>query len=304
VVAIVLLWVLFTAGVFLALIGGRRPSLAERVQALRPETPIARPKREADTVFTLRWLAPLGAGFVAAGELLGRLRRRFGLDSAELTRRLALAGRAESLSVFFAAKILYTVLGLALPSVAEALRLHVPLPTVTSLGLAIAGYFAPNWLVTEQARARRLELEEGVVQAALAIASSLGAGSGIAEAVEEAGKGEGEFARELRAALAEAQLSGSGPADAVDAIGVRLGLAEARDLAASLRAAEQGAPLTETLLAQARTLSQRHRSDTEAAGQRAEIRIHLTVAAFVLPGLLLLMLYPAAHALTTFTSGG
>jgi Flp pilus assembly protein TadB len=285
--ALIFFWLLFTAGVLLAVVGGRRPSLAERVQALRPKAPPATPTvAPAERVFDAKLLQPLSPPFLAVGAWVGSARRRLGLDSEELNRRLALAGRSEGLSVFFATKVFYAVVGLVLPSL-----------------LAVLGFFAPNAIVAEQARARRLVLEEGVVEAALAIASALGAGSGIAEAVEGAKAGEGPFAEELERALSDAQLGGYGPAEAIDALGTRIGLVQARDLAATLRAAEQGAPLTETLLAQARSLAERHRSDSQAAGERATIRIHLTVAAFILPGFLLLFLFPAAHMLTTFTGG-
>lgn len=301
---LILLWMVFTAGVLLAVVGGRRPSLTERVQALRPEAPpTSGAATPAERVFDSQFLQPLSPPFLVVGAWVGATRRRMGFDSEELSRRLALAGRTEGLSVFFATKIFYAVVGLVLPSLLSALGVATPLPMVTGVVLAVLGFFAPNGIVAEQARGRRLALEEGVVEAALAIASALGAGSGIAEAVEGAKAGEGPFAEELERALRDAQLGGYGAAEALDALGTRIGLVEAKDLAASLRAAEQGAPLTETLLAQARSLAERHRSDSQAAGERATIRIHLTVAAFILPGFLLLFLFPAAHMLTTFTGG-
>ena len=302
--ALIFFWLLFSAGVLLAAVGGRGPSLAERVQALRPEAPPASPAvAPAERVFDAKLLQPLSPPFLAVGAWVGAARRRLGFDSEELTRRLALAGRCEGLSVFFATKVFYAVVGLVLPSLLASLGLAIPLPMVSGVVLAVLGFFAPNGIVAEQARARRLVLEEGVVEAALAIASALGAGSGIAEAVEGAKAGEGPLAEEMERALSDAQLGGYGPADAIDALGTRIGLVQARDLAATLRAAEQGAPLTETLLAQARSLAERHRSDSQAAGERATIRIHLTVAAFILPGFLVLFLFPAAHMLTTFTGG-
>lgn len=299
--ALIFWWLVFSVGVFLALVGGRRPSLSERVQALRPEAP--RAAKPAERVFDARFLQPLAPPFLAVGAWVGSARRRLGLDAEELTRQLALAGHTEGLSVFFATKVFYAVVGLVLPSLLGTLGVAIPVPMVAGVVLAALGFFAPNGIVAEQARGRRLALEEGVVEAALAIASALGAGSGVAEAVEEAKAGEGPFAEELERALRDAQLGGYGPAEAIDALGVRIGLVQARDLAATLQAGEQGAPLTETLLAQARSLAERHRSDSQAAGERAQIRIHLTVAAFILPGFLALFLFPAAHMLTSFTGG-
>lgn len=299
-------WVVFSAGVLLALVGGRRPTLAERVRALRPEAAAEDPVPER--VFSVGILEAARPGLEAVGGFVGSLGRQrrvlrlIGLDPEETARRLALAGRPEGISLYFGTKVFYFALGLATPVLLGRVGLP-PLPAWMVLGLGVLGFFVPDLVVTEEGRRRRLRLEDGLVETSLAIASAVGAGSGVEEAFEEAGDGEGPFFEELERALAEARAAGEGPAEAVERVAARTGLEEARNLGSSLRAAAQGAPLTETLLAQAHSITERHRLDSLAAGQRAEIRMLLIQAAFILPGFFVLVLYPVGATLFRFAGG-
>src|SRR5487761_1718703 len=73
--ALIFFWLLFSAGVLLAAVGGRGPSLAERVQALRPEAPPASPAvAPAERVFDAKLLQPLSPPFLAVGAWVGAAR--------------------------------------------------------------------------------------------------------------------------------------------------------------------------------------------------------------------------------------
>lgn len=293
-------WAVFSAGILLALVGGRRPGLAERVRALRPEE--SSEKRPSERVFLFPFLETTRPWLEAVGEWIEAVGRRLGLDTEDLSRRLALAGRPEGASLFLGEKVFFLLLGLAAVPFLEGTGL-LPLPGWVAMFSAAAGFFLPDVAVAEQGRRRRQRLEEGLVEANLAIALRVAGGVGVSEAVEEARHGEGPFAAELSRALSEARLAGRGPADALERLASRTGLEEAADLAGALRAAEQGAPLAETLLAQARAISERHRLESLAAGQRAEVRMLLVQAGLILPGFFLLVLYPVGRTLLRFAGG-
>lgn len=289
-------------GVALAVSGARKPTLMERVEALRPTAPVA---DEAG--------APVFQGFLGMNPLEAlrpfiegagrRLARALRLDTEELTRRLALAGRSESVALFLGNKALLAVIGLVAVPTLTSIGLFPGVPAWVALVVALGAWFVPDLTVREQGRARAARLEDGLVDANLDIALSVASGAGLSEAVEHARRAEGPFAEELTAALARAAAARRGPADALDDLAQRTGLEVARDLASSLRAAERGAPLAETLLLQARSISERHRLESLAAGQRAEILMLLVQAGLILPGFFVLILYPVAATLLKFAHG-
>jgi Flp pilus assembly protein TadB len=286
-----LVWAaIFVTGVGLAAAGSRRPSLAERVDALRP---VSLKPAPPPPVYSLRILESARPAIEAAGFFLTR---RLHLNAEDLGRRLALAGHEESLALFIGTKALFALLALVGVPILAASAVPV-LPAWAAPLLAAGAWFAPDLAIREQGRVRKVRLEDGLVTANLDIALRVAGGAGLSEAIQEAAAGDGEFARELSVALARARLARRSPADALEDLSARSGLEEARDLAGVLRAAEQGAPLTETLLTQARGIAERHRREAEAAGQRAEILMIVVQAALILPGFFILILYPVASGL-------
>ena len=209
----------------------------------------------------------------------------------------------ESLALFVGTKVVVAVLGLAVVPFLVGTGLVPNLPAWVAPLVGLAAWFAPDVSLREQGRVRKNRLEEGLVAANLDIALRVAGGAGLAEAIQEAATGEGPFASELAVVLARARLNRRTPADAVEDLCNRSGLEEARDLASVLRAAEQGAPLAETLLAQAKAISERHRLEALAAGQRAEVLMIVIQAALILPGFFLLVLYPLASSLIGLSKG-
>jgi tight adherence protein C len=287
----------FVIGVGLAAAGNRRPSLAERVDALRPV-----PLRPAPPGRVYK-LAALEAARPAIERIGGWVARCLNLDAQELSRKLALAGHEESLALFVGTKLVVAVLGLALVPVLVTTGLVPGLPAWLAPLAALTAWFGPDVSLREQGRIRKMRLEEGLVAANLDIALRVAGGAGLAEAIQEAAAGEGPFAQELTMALGRARLGRRTPADAVEDLSARSGLEEARDLASVLRAAEQGAPLAETLLTQAKAIAERHRLEALASGQRAEVLMIMIQAALILPGFFLLILYPIASSLIGISKG-
>ena len=124
------------------------------------------------------------------------------------------------------------------------------------------------------------------------------AGSSLAEALRSVGeRAAGPLAVELRATGREVAL-GVPLADALDGLCRRVPLPEVRALVAALeRARRHGAPLAETLTAQARdarfALARRIREEAARAGPK----IQLVVALLLVPSVLLLVAAALASAL-------
>ena len=161
---------------------------------------------------------------------------------------------------------------------------------LVTLGAPVAGFLAPDLWLRRRAdeRARRVRRELPVLLDLLRVTAE--AGSSLAEALRSVGeRAAGPLAVELRATGREVAL-GVPLADALDGLCRRVPLPEVRALVAALeRARRHGAPLAETLSAQARdarfALARRIREEAARAGPK----IQLVVALLLVPSVLLLV---------------
>lgn len=217
----------------------------------------------------------------------------------DLRGRIEAAGRPAGLGVreAMAAKVAAAVLlgAASLPLAALAPgRLGVPL----ALAAPAAGFLAPDlWLARLAAeRARRVRRELPALLDILRV--SVEAGGSLPEALRSVGeRSEGPLAREWRAVGREVAL-GVPLAQALAGLEERVPLPEVHALVAALeRARRHGAPLAETLAAQARAarfaLARRIRDDAARAGPK----IQLVVALLLVPSVLLLVAAALASAL-------
>ncbi|MEA2374442.1 MAG: tight adherence protein [Thermoleophilaceae bacterium] len=161
-----------------------------------------------------------------------------------------------------------------------------------------AGFFAPDWWLVRRARERarrvRRDLPALLDLLRVSIEAGLSPVSALAAVGDRAG---GPLAAEWRAVGREVAL-GVPLAEALDRAAWRLPLPEVRAVGAALeRTARHGAPLSETLAAQAREarLSRRRQIEEEAA--RAGPKIQLVVALLLVPSVLLLVAAALAAAL-------
>ena len=217
----------------------------------------------------------------------------------DLRGRIEAAGRPAGLGVreAMAAKVAAAVLlgAASLPLAALAPgRLGVPL----ALAAPAAGFLAPDlWLARLAAeRARRVRRELPALLDILRV--SVEAGGSLPEALRSVGeRSDGPLAREWRAVGREVAL-GVPLAEALAGLEERVPLPELHALVAALeRARRHGAPLAETLAAQARAarfaLAGRIRDDAARAGPK----IQLVVALLLVPSVLLLVAAALASAL-------
>jgi tight adherence protein C len=237
--------------------------------------------------------------------VLARLGRRLrpGPAPGDLAARIAAAGRPGGLGAreLMAAK-LAAALGCGLAAAAASTAAPGRLGAAVVVAGPVAGFLTPDlWLARRAAERARLARAELPALLDL-LRVSVEAGSSLPRALGEVGsRTRGPLAAEWRALSGEVALGV--PLDAALRGTVeRLPLPEVRALVAALeRARRHGAPLAETLAAQARdsrfALARHAREEAARAGPK----IQLVVALLLVPSVLLLV---AAALLAALLNGG
>ncbi len=277
----------------------RRPTLDRRL------APYLRPRRTESALLgepatPLAGLARLAAPFLAD---LARLVGRLGSPTAELRRRLARAGRAETVEQFRAGQVVWGACGLA-GGLAAALLLGAARggsPVALAVLVLVAGVvavLARDGLLTRAVRAREARLLAELPTVAELLALAVGAGEGAAAALERVARStRGELSDELRATLADAR-AGRPLTAALDGLAARTGLpALARFAEGVAVAMERGTPLAEVLRAQAQDVRSEGRRALLEAGGRKEILQMLPVVFLVLPVTVLFAVFPSVVVL-------
>jgi tight adherence protein C len=250
-----------------------------------------------------RGLAP------AAVRLAARIghgaRRRLGLRApAGLAHRLAAADAPAGLGV---RELLAAKLAAAVAGGVGILPLAALAPGRLGFALALAGpvggFLAPDWWLARRATARARLVRRDLPALIDLLRVSVGAGMSPVAALSAVGaRATGPLAAEWRTVGREVEL-GLPLATALERSERRLPLPEVHGLwSALVRAQRHGAPLGETLAAQAREarLARRRRIEEEAA--KAGPKIQLVVALLLVPSVLLLV--AAALAAAMLDGGG
>lgn len=277
-------------------IGRPRPTIAQRLNALRPK-----PKSEESSQ-RLFALPGLDSHLVPALRFLGdavlRLFRRVGIDPSATARLLRAAGEPYGPELFFGQKIAGLFLAALLPSFLQAVGIgpQSGWPAWVWLGCAAFGFMGPDIGLRSRAAARRRELLAGVVAAARLLSLAISAGLGLEQAlVEIASSGRGAFFANLSSRIAKARLEGRPAVEALSDLAAEAHLPELSALAGQLMASErQGLPVLQTLCAQASSLRERWRLSLIEAGEKAAVVMLLPIGLLILPAFFLVTLYPAA----------
>ena len=218
------------------------------------------------------------------------------LDRGECDRRVT-GQTAERQAV---EKLTAAVMGIATPValavLAAAGGLAVPygIVLVGAVLFGAIGFVLPDILLRDRARARR-DAFRTALSAYLDLVNVLLAGAaGTETALQAAAEaGDGWAFAELGLALERARVLRASPWDALDELGVQLGVVELRELAASVRlAGEQGAKIKSSLAAKAASLRAQQFARTEAAAHTASERMAIPNVAMFL-GFLIFAGYPA-----------
>lgn len=230
---------------------------------------------------------------VALLSALAGLGRRVGAPAppGDLAARLAAAGAPWGLSV---SDVMSIKGGAALLGLLGAMPLGAALPgrlpLLAALALPVAGFLAPDAWLRRRARARgramELELPDVLDLLRVALQAGLPLGRGLAEVAR---RDPGTLAREWRRAATELEL-GVARDRVLEDLRRRCPAPGMPALVSALqRAARHGAPLAQTLAAQAREArSARARRIREDAA-RAAPKIQLVVALLLVPSVLLLV---------------
>jgi tight adherence protein C len=226
----------------------------------------------------------------------GRVGRRFPRDLAQ---RIAAAGvpaglgPRELMAAKLAAAVAAALMALLAASIAPG-----RLGALVLVAAPAAGFLAPDLWLLRRARARAWTARRELPALLDLLRVSVEAGGSLPAALEAVGnRAGGPVAAEWRAVGREVAL-GVPPARALEEMTRRLPLPELRALAAALeRARRHGAPLAETLAAQARDARFALRRRLQEEGARAGPKMQLVVALLLVPSVLLLVAAALAAAL-------
>lgn len=278
-----------------------RPSLAARVD------PYLLPAR--------RWAAapdaapargPLAVAARLARPWLGdvaRLLDRFGSTSADIRRRLDLAGSGASVEQVRVEQVAWSAVGLA-AGLAAALGIGAsrgaPLPVLAAFVAVctLGGALARDRRLTRAARRRQDRLRDQLPDLAELLALAVGAGEGALGALDRVTRtAHGDLAGELRAALAEAR-AGTPLTEALSHLAQRTGVPAIRRFTDGVAVAvERGTPLADVLRAQAADARATRRRDLMELGGKKEIAMMAPVVFLILPVTVVFALFPGLAVL-------
>lgn len=224
---------------------------------------------------------------------LARLGRRLGAPSPprDLARRIAAAGAPLGLGVSDVMAIKGAAGGVALlASVPLAAALPGRLPLLAAVALPIGAFLGPDILLARRARARGRAMELELPDLLDLLRVSVQAGMPLAGALGAVGaRHHGVLAREWRATAGELEL-GAPRAEAMRHLVRRCPLPGITVLVAALERAERhGAPLSETLAAQAREAREARARRLREQAAKAAPKIQLVVALLLVPSAMLLV---------------
>jgi len=247
----------------------------------------------------------LGTGGTGAA-VQGRLGR---LVAAEFTRRgfshttlrqdLALTG--QDLEDVMGRKVISAVAGLLLAllvmvglQITSGLRLPPGAPIAAALVVAAGFFFLPDLEARQQAAGRRRDFRRAFGAYLDLVALEMAGAAAPAQALTSAARvGAGWPMALLRDTLFRATRSGKDQWAALTDLGVRIGVAELRDLGALVRLVERdGARVRMTLSARAATMRRRELADAQglAAERDQSMRLAQVVIGF---GFVVFLAYPA-----------
>lgn len=303
-----LIWALcFGVGALLLLTaqpyGAPKPTLEERLAALRPAIDTQVDEAPRTRVFRTRIFEEAFRPLIEeVGAAVTSLLTRLGVGSDSLLKKLQAAGDQGGLPLYIGQKIASGTIAFLILPIAASIRLVPHSPAWLWLIAAVAGFFLPDALLASRVRRRRLELVEGLAQATELLALGVASGLAVEQAINEMARGgSGALFDELKGCVKRTRVEGRGAGQALDSLAELTGLPEAASLAAAVKLAEQGAPLKETLRAQAHSMREGRRLALLEAGERSQVRMALPVGLFILPAFFVLLLYPAAVHLLQLT---
>lgn len=239
---------------------------------------------------------------------------------ANLGRRLTPAGRVDSVRQklelagnppawspdrVFAWKIIGLFAG-AVVGFFVALALESPFVWVVgaTVGLALAGFFLPNFVLYQAAGERSLEIQRALPDTIDLLAISVSAGLAFDAALEQVARNtEGPLADEFFRVLSEMQI-GRSRSEALRALGDRTDVDDLRAfVTAMVQADEFGVPIAQVLRVQADELRIKRRQYAEERAQKVPIKLIFPLVIFIMPAIFVVLIGPAAFRIIDTFSG-
>lgn len=175
--------------------------------------------------------------------------------------------------------------------------------TASCFGGLLLAWGGAEWLLMARARSARSVFQAAVACYLELVAVSLAAGSGPAAAMRSASSiGDGWAFRSIRAAVAHAELQLRSPYQALDDLGLELGVTELSEVGSALALAEQqGAPIRSVLEVKSRAVTSRLVTADRAEAETRSVAMSLP-SVLMLSGFLLFLMYPFVAALLATTA--
>lgn len=274
----------------------RRPPLSARVMPYLRDLPLEAPsRRRPDT----------DGGVVVSvfGPLLRRaadlVEKTLG-GAASVQRRLGRAGIDKSVHDFRVEQVLWGLVGFGVVAIYGLVEeLSGDGGALTSLLLCLVAFAfgvmaRDSWLSSQvKERERRIIAEFPTVAELLAL--SVAAGEGPVPALERVvRRSSGELSRELSQVLGQVR-TGTPVGDAFDHLASTSGVPAVTRFASGVAiAVERGTPLADVLHAQAADVREAGRRELIEVGARKEVLMMVPIVFFVLPIVILFVLYPGA----------
>jgi tight adherence protein C len=271
--------------------------LAPYLRVQQPTSALLRdPAPRAPFPTLARLLAPVMADAV-------RVVERLGSPTADVRRRIARAGREETVEQMRAAQVLWGVLGVLAGLVLALVLSSAGRSSPVALGLlvlvcGVAGVLARDHLLTRQVRQREDRLLAELPTVAELLALSVVAGEGPVGALERVVRStRGALAEELARTLADAR-AGTPLTQALERLADRTGLPPLTRFAEGVAVAvERGTPLADVLRAQAQDVRESGRRALMEQGGRKEVLMMVPVVFLILPVTVAFAVFPSIAVL-------
>lgn len=246
---------------------------------------------DLDRSFADRVLTPLQARATTLG------RRLAGSDTSErIRRRLDLAGNPEGWTVdrVLSGKVIGAVVGFVVGVVFALMLDGTVARLLVVVGVAVAGFFAPNLFLYQKAYDRSEKLQRGLPDAIDLLTISVESGLGFDAALQQVARNtEGPLAEELSRVLREMQI-GMGRADALRGMAERTNVADVRTFVGAMVQADSfGIPVGQVLRVQSAEMRVKRRQRAEEKAQQVPVKITIPLIFCILPTLFIAVMGPA-----------
>jgi tight adherence protein C len=249
-------------------------------------------QKELDKPFSERVIEPLAQKFVGLG------RRLTPADHAtRIQHRLDVAGNPVGWSVdrVVGLKVVGFICALALALVITmVMGIGFGTTLIVCVGLAMAGYFAPNLWIYQKGYDRSNQMQKELPDALDLLTISVEAGLGFDAALSRVAKStEGPLAEEFGRVLHEMNI-GMGRIESLRAMGERTHLSELRGfVTAMIQADAFGIPIAQVLRVQSSEMRVKRRQRAEEKAQKVPVKILFPLIFCILPTLFLAVMGPA-----------